>query len=363
MKKQLSGILFVFLLFAMLASAAPSIILNSPADKTTITEYTQTFMFSFDQDPAVILNCSLIVNDEVKVFRNAVILRNNNKINLGLEGGEYAWHVSCIDESLNVIDSATRAFTVSVGSEVKEGYEVLYNTNGLRSYILTIASGQKQVTLPAMKGGEDIQIKMSGKTYYVDLKKMGNYLNTTFVEIRDRSSGKSYQILTLNTLQLDFNNDKTMDIELLLKNVERGVNAYFAVTPYPAAEEIVPEEEPTTPPTIPNEIPDETHVTQPVEQPAEDVTPEEEPQEELEPGQGTVEEQEDSKSGSKWLVPIILVIVLAVILAIVLSSKAKRPENKIAVKEAKKQTPEQEQHPPAQEKFEIIKSSGKKGRI
>jgi len=140
----------------------------------------------------------------------------------------------------------------------------------LRSYIITIAQGQKPVTLPAMKGGEGIEIKISGKTYYLDIIKMGVNINTTFVDVRDRTSGKTYKMLTPTTLSFDLNNDKTTDISLTLKNVERTVNAYFVVTPYPGASqpsqpiqlETPPEEEPA-PSTTPSETPAEEPVTQP----------------------------------------------------------------------------------------------------
>lgn len=358
MKKHLCIISFVLLLSAMLASAAPiNILLNSPADKATIKEYTQDFIFSFDQDPTdIILNCSLIVNNEVKGFRNSLIMRNNNKISLDLGNGDYTWHISCLDNSLNVIDSDIRTFTVNTGSIVKEGYEIFYNTNGLRSYILTIAPGQKQVTLPAMKSGEDIDIVIGPKTYYLDILSIGVKINQTFVGLRDRSASKRYDMAVSSTQGFDFDNDKTIDVELLLKNVERGVNAYFVVTPYPATTPAAPAE--TTPgenPTQPAETTSETPVTQPQEQPAEQAQgnqAQEEPS-----GQEIISEQENNEPKSNWLIPIILVIVLAIVLAITLiNSKAKKSEKRAA----KKEMPEQEQQPAQQEKFDIIKSTGKK---
>ena len=363
MKKQLCAISFVLLLFVMLASAAPiNVLLNSPVDKATITEYTQTFIFSFDQDPVDIPNCSLIANNEVKGFRNSLIMRNNNKINLGLEGGAYTWFVSCLDKSLNVINSDTKTLTVNVGSNVKEGYEILYNLNGLRSYILTIAPGQKQVTLPAMKGGEDIDIKIGAKIYYLDVKKMGNYLNTTFVEIRDRSSGKSHQMLTPSTLKFDFNNDKTIDIALLLKNVERGVNAYFVVTPYPSGEQPValPEENPT-PPVVQPETP-------PAEKPPVPSPPKETPKETPKTpatGSESTSEAEKGETSRTWFIPVIIAVVIVIILVVVLPSlkgkkSGKKNLEKNAKKDAKKIMPEPEQQLAPQEKLDIIKSTGRR---
>jgi hypothetical protein len=362
MRKHLCVILFVLLLSAMLASAAPiNILLTSPADKATITEYSQTFIFGFDQNPADILNCSLIANNEVQGFRNSLIIMNNNKITAGLEGGDYTWHISCLDKSLNVIDSDARTLTIDVGSTVKEGYDILYNLNGIRTYVLTIASGQKEVTLPAIKGGEYIEIKMGGKPYYLDIIKMGADINSDFVDIRDRTSGKPHHMLVPSTLEFDFNNDKTIDIALELKNVERGVNAYFVVTPYPATTpaENAPEENPTQPVETPSETPTTTQ-PQPKEQPAAQAPVK---QTQKEPsGQQLISGQENTKSKSSWLIAIILVIVLAIVLAIVLSSKARKLEKKTTKKDAKKEMPEQEQDQRSvqQEKFDIIKSTGRK---
>jgi len=363
MNKPLCAISFVLLLFAMLASAAPiNILLNSPADKATITEYTQTFLFSFDQDPVDILNCSLIVNNEVKGFRNSLIIMNNNKISLSLDQGQYSWGISCLDKNFNVINSGTKTFTVDVSSSVKEGYETLYNKNGLRSYVITIAPGQNLVTLPVIKGGEDIDIKMGGKTYYFDIIKMGADITSDFVDIRDRSSGKPYHMLVPSTLEFDFNNDKTVDIALLLKNVERGVNAYFVVTPYPGGEQpVTPPVENPNPPVVQPETP-------PAEKPPIQSPPKETPKETPKtpaPGSESTSEAENGEISSTWFIPAIVAVLIVIILIIILSSlkgkkSGKKNLEKNAKKDAKKIMPEPEQQIAPQEKLDIIKSTGRR---
>ena len=191
---------------------------------------------------------------------------------------------------------------------------------------------------------------------------MGADINSDFVDIRDRTSGKPYHMLVPSTLEFDFNNDKTIDIALALKNVERGVNAYFAVTPYPATTpaENAPEENPTQPAETSSTIPSETPTTtQPQEKPAAQAPVK---QTQKEPsGQQLISGQENTKSKSSWLVLVLLVIVLAVILAIALArSNAKKLDKKTTKKDAKKEMPEQEQQPVQQEKFDIIKSTGRK---
>lgn len=373
MKKQLSAVLFILLFFMMLASAgAISVMPNSPVDKAIITQYSQSFIFSFDEEPTEILNCSIIANNEVVGYRNSLIMRTNNKISLELEAGEYAWYIRCLDKSLNEITSATKSLTVDLGAEIKEGYQTFYNSDGSRTYALTIAPGQKTVTLPAMKGGESIEIKLGGKIYILDVVKMGAHLDTTFVDVRDRSTGKTHKMLTPSVIELDFNNDNTIDLELALKNVERGVDAYFALTPYPTAAQ--PEDEPEetpgqppeteTPPAIPSEQPVQ-------EQPSEGASGEE-PGDALEPGEtstGTetgIIPDEPKQAKSSWLIPTLIIIAVLVILLIILSGlKGKKSRKQNPLKEdkkaAKKEMQETEQQlPNQQEKFDIIKSNGRR---
>jgi hypothetical protein len=209
-----------------------------------------------------------------------------------------------------------------------------------------------------MKGGEDIDIKMGGKTYFLDVVKMGNYLNTTFVEIRDRSSGKTHRMFTPSTLEFDFNNDKTVDIALLLKNVERGVNTYFAVTPYPGGEQpVTPPVENPTPPVVQPKTP-------PAEKPPIQSPPAEKPQ--TPPtGSESTSEPEGEETGRMWFIPVIIAVAIVIILFVVLSSlknkkSGKRTPEKGARQDAKKIMPEPEQQPATPANFYIIKSTGRR---
>jgi hypothetical protein len=380
MKKQLWIITFILLLTVMLVSAEINILLQSPADNTKTTLYTQDFIFSFNQSPSF-LNCSVIVDNQAKGFRNTMIEQNNNKISLDLEAGTHAWFIKCIAPDFSETVSATRTLTISLGGEIKEGYETIYNNNGLRSYLLTIASGQKPVELPAMKAGEDIRIMLAGKTYYLDIIKMGADINTSFVEVKDRASGKTHRMLVLSSVDFDFNNDKTIELRLYLKEVERKVNAYFTVTPYPAAQA------PPTPPAEP-EQPAETPKEEPVEQPVEPVVtpPAEEPKEEpVLPNEEPIPSAENQPKSKAWLPALIILLVILVLIIlslIIIRRKKKKAElvpkktpEKIVKKEAKHEKTEakpatppesiiqsnaSDESPVVNEKFEIIKSSGRK---
>ena len=379
MKKHLCILALVFLLVVLTVNAQEepiSIVLKSPGNGASIETYKVDFLYSFS-GYTELRNCSLIVDNEVKGFRNTLFEINDNKITLQLDTGSHEWFMRCFDTDLNEMVSEKRTLSINLGGPV-EGYETIYNYNGLRSYVITLFPGQKVIELPAMKGGEDIRIKMGTKTYYLDIIKMGVSESTNFVEVRDRDSGVVHRILVPSTISFDFDNDKTTDIDLYLKDVERNVNAYFIVTPYPGtAVEEESEEEPVTETT-------EEPQQEPVEQPQVEEEPEEEPMEEPE-GEEVVEEEAELESGSKlWLVLIIVVVVLAVVLVILFSLKGRKGKEagvkpgKVKVREKigkikpeKKKTKEEpkpgseskedfEDWPVLKEKFDIITSTGRK---
>ena len=407
MNKHLYTIIIIFLLFALSVSAqSANIILRSPGNNAVITTYTQDFIYSFDQY-VDILNCSLIIDDEVKAVRNALIVRNNNKLTAELEAGTHDWYMQCYDSEFNEIISEARTLTVNIGMGIEEGYETVYNINGLRSYVLTITPGQSPVELPAMKGGEDIQIGIKGKTHYLDVIKMGAAEDTSFVEVRDRTANKIHRILVDETLSFDFDGDKTVDVDLTLKEVERNVNAYFIVSPYPGTTLQEPEEqeeeepEPATE-SEPGEEPEVIEEEEPVEQEEEPESVEEEEPEAVE------EEKKASFFGKvynkisrldkklKWAVAFIVLIILLIVVLVILTmirkkrkittvklgDEEKKPEKKQAKKEARKKPGKQEKIKSKEEaefteisekekvdwpvmddkkeKFDIIKSTGRK---
>nr|MCK4929971.1 hypothetical protein [Nanoarchaeota archaeon] len=337
MRKQVYILTLILLLLITTVNAEQiNIILKSPGDGSVTTAFTQDFIFSFDQDPDMI-NCSLIVDDEEKEVRNTLIQRNSNKMNIELESGTHAWFIKCYDTEFNKILSETRSLTVNVGGGIKQDYEIIYNANGLRSYIITIAPGQDAVELPAMKAGEDIQIKINAKTHYLDIIKMGSDVSTSFVEIRDRTSNTIHRMLAPSTLSFDFYEDDTADIELFLRNVERNINAYFIVTPYPGAVVEEPEEVEEEPEVIEEEPVEEEEPVGEVEEP-EEVISEEEIKEE-EPAEEEPEEAEPmpEKKSKTWLTLLIIVIILIIVLVIILTSKSRKKVKKVKVKKKKKQ--------------------------
>ncbi|MBN2052065.1 hypothetical protein JW756_01025 [Candidatus Woesearchaeota archaeon] len=352
MNKQVWIILSIFvLLVATMSNAEPvNLILKTPAEGAVISTYSTDFIYSFDQD-ATILNCSLIVDDEQKASRNAMIVQNNNKLSVEISAGTHTWYLKCYDDKFSEIISEKRSFIVDVGGEVTSGYKTIYNSNGLRSYAITPAPGQEAVTLPAIKGGEDIQVMINGKTYYLDIIKMGAYINTSFVDVKDRSSGKTYKMLVSDRVSFDFDGDKTNDVELELVSVERTVNAYFIVAPYPESAPAEQEEIPETPAEEPAETPTEM----PEEAPAETETPpEEKPREEQPPA--TPPAEGAKQTNKTWLIILIIVVVIIILLIALLAGKGsnKKPKKKADKKiEEKKNIPAKKNIPTKPAKQEV----------
>lgn len=363
MNKYVYILTIILLLCATTASAETvNIILTSPSDSTEIKTYTQDFIFDFDDEPDMI-NCSLILNEEIEKTRNAMIARNNNKLTVELEAGDYSWFIQCIDSNHKEITSETRSLTVNLDQDISEGYEIIYYTTGLRGYKFTIAPGQESVEMPAMLAGEDMRFVIGKNTHYVDIIKMGAHINTTFIDVRDRTSGKIHKILLSDSIELDFDDDEQVDVKITFDDVERGVKAFFIVEPYPGTEAIVEEPEPEPEPA-PEEEEEEleeeetSETEEPTQEPGEETVEEEEPKEETEDTEPFIAPPPEKKNYT-WLI-ILIVVVIVIIVGIVLL----KPKDKKKVKEVKQAKPgkskKEEQEPPekkvAVEKLDVVKS-------
>ena len=327
----------LFLIFSMLSAmlvcAEPvKIILAGPSDNDKVTDSKVTFIFNFDQY-ASINNCSVIIDDEPRGTLNTLIGINGNKISVNLNDGTYDWFIRCYDAQLNQINSSTRTLTVNTASTSKGGYQNLTYTDGTMAFILSPYQGQTPISLPGAKAGDEIQLKIKGKTYYLFIIRVGVSNNGTFSEVKDKNAGKIHKLLTTESADFDFDGDNITDIKLTLDHVVRDKNAYFIVTPYPdslAEEEI------------------------PVEEPAE----EEPPATEEAPAAGTTEKE---KTGMTILIVLVVIIILLIIILIIARKKKEKPviPNKTAEKRAP-DAPEKEEAPSDDVKFDIIKSDTKR---
>lgn len=375
-KARLVSIFLIILLLAATNALAASIVLKSPSNNSKTSTSRQEFIFSFDNYDDI-LNCTLFIDNQPKRVMNTLIKAQDNKMVTDLENGEHNWFVRCYDYSGLEINSENNILIVGLTVITKEGYETLYNNNGFRSYLITLFQGQKSITLPPMKAGEDIRLQIGGDIHYVDILKMGATTNSSFVEIRDRSSEKKYRLLLAESVNLDLNNDKKTDAEIKIVDIKRGVDAYFVVTPYPdeqaqtttpeAPEQTVNESgQPATETGAPS---DQTTTTVPDQGQTNDEAGSEEPQ----PAEQPVEQSSEDTESSAPAIIMAVIVAAIIILAVAIFSirkKGKKPEKKEAQKTTEhKHVPEKEHETKAvegkkdeEEKFDIIKSAGKRKR-
>jgi len=384
MRNVLSLFVLICLIIPLSSAEVANIALKSPAGGTVVASQFQEFIFSFDKY-SIIENCSLIIDGSFKALRNTMISMENNKMSATLESGEHTWQIICYDDENNKLVSEERKLKIITGEIIKTDYETIYNNNGLRSYLIQIAEGKAPVELPAMKLSEDIRIKTPQKTHYIDLLRMGAESGTFFVEVRDRSNSEIHRILIGESVQLDLDNDKIIDVSLNLKNIERNVNAYFIVTSYPSTQ---PAEE-TQPIEQPSDEPEADSETTTAENEAKPESPVVEEQEDLEADSKPIDQEEiiteDENASKSTILLIAAVIILILILATIMivknkgkkASKNKKDKNahkiksesahKAKVTEIKKE-PEEDllSDEPIKrdddEDFDIITSVGKKRR-
>jgi len=376
-KGKLVSISLIILLLAATNAFATSIVLKSPSNNTKISTSRQDFIFSFDnyQD---ILNCTLFIDSQPKRVMNSLIKIQDNKIAAELENGEHTWFIRCYDSSSQQINSESMVLTVGLTVITKEGYETLYNNNGFRSYLITLFPGQKPVTLPPMKAGEDIRLKINNDLHYIDVLKMGAATNSSFVEIRDRSNEKKYRLLLTESVNLDLDNDKRIDTAIKFVDIKRGIDAYFLVIPYPKEQAQALKPEASEPPTGESNQ-STTGTDAPSEQTAIATTDQSQANEE-ETGSDTPEQSkpptdqttEDAGNNTTDLIMAVIVAVVIIAGVVIFSSrkKGKKPEKKEDRKTSEhKPAPEKEHETKAvegkkdeEEKFDIIKSTGKRKR-
>jgi hypothetical protein len=394
MKKQLCIITFFLLALAMTAYAATieptNIILKSPKDGDIVESYTLDFIFSFDQY-GEILNCSLIMDGEVNKVRNTMFEINDNKITGELTSGAHEWLIKCYTGSNAELVSETRSLKVNLPAPAS-GFTNTTNSEGIRTFTITPAQGQSPIRLPAMKSGDQIDIRVGAKKYELAIMRMGSAVNTSFVEVKDRTAGAIHKMLIGDSVNFDFNKDNVTEIGLALDKVERNINAYFIVTPYPGASEELPAEEiveENTPSEPPADVVTEDNITQDTQQPPSNGTPQETPQAEPalqeEPSAEAEEEQAGDQSHLLTIALAIAVLVVIIIIIAVIILR-KRDEKKMAGKkspasttpppvkkdddaegkdegaeepEEAEETEPEDKIPVSKEKFDIIKSQGK----
>jgi hypothetical protein len=93
---------------------APNITLLSPANNS-LNDTTVTISFFYNiSDASLILNCSLVLNNQINATNYAVARNTLLNFTLTLTNGQYNWSINCTDEALNIGASGTRNLTISL---------------------------------------------------------------------------------------------------------------------------------------------------------------------------------------------------------------------------------------------------------
>lgn len=93
---------------------APNITLISPVNNS-LNDTNTTIIFFFNvSDASPILNCSLIINNQINATNYSIPRNTLLNFTATLPNGQYNWSINCTDEALNVGASGIRNLTVSL---------------------------------------------------------------------------------------------------------------------------------------------------------------------------------------------------------------------------------------------------------
>jgi hypothetical protein len=332
-------LIVAILLMSVTSLAIPDIELRGPVNGATTESFRIEFGYGFSSVPNDIAKCSLFVDGTQVAQRQNLFSYDNNKIGFELEEGTHTWFIRCSDDAGEEVTSDTRTITVASAIEGEEGFETIYTNSGDRIQVVILTRGVEGIGLPAMKPNDGIRFKTAKTSYDFDFLKMSAVDGKTFAELRDRKNSKLYKIFVGESLDVDLDADEEVDVRLVLDKINRGVEAFFVVQPYPGyvpvEETPVVEEEPEV--SVPEEVPGET--TTPVEVPVAEETPVETPvvatPTESETPAVVVSEE---KKGFNWLIPLVIIIVLGAIGGLTYFLANKTPATKKEVNFAKKET-------------------------
>lgn len=93
---------------------APNITLLSPINNSLNDTTTIISFFYNISDASPILNCSLVLNNQINATNYALARNSLLNFTVSLANGQYNWSINCTDEGLNIGASGTRNLTISL---------------------------------------------------------------------------------------------------------------------------------------------------------------------------------------------------------------------------------------------------------
>ncbi len=198
-------------------NAAPNIALISPVDTAADTITTQNFTFNVTSSPAIISNCSLILDGSVINFISSVNNGTNGMLNTSLSVAVHTWSINCSDNAGGVGNSSSRTITISAVAAASSGggggslADIPYWTS---TKILTDQQF-KVGTTKDLAVKNRIQFNVNSETHYVGV--VGLTATTATIEIS--STPQQATLSVGGEKKFDVNADGYYDVYVRLNSI------------------------------------------------------------------------------------------------------------------------------------------------
>jgi hypothetical protein len=303
-----------------LDTTPPNVSLIAPANDTSSTTSAYNFTFNVT-DVNDILNCTLILNDEIiHVLSRGVNFSinhtggTNGMYNDSLSVGTHAWSVNCTDVAGNRDNSSSRSLTVrAAGGGGGDGYA------NFRPFAHQLAAGYRKIMYKNWK----ISFKVGDNSHAFKVQE----INDNNVKISVSSETQEATLSVGEEKKFDVSGDNYYDLSVKLNAINSVVsgspNADFTIKTIHEDMSVLQEtQEPQ------EEITEEEQVTKPKEE-ADKTVPE---------GAEKVPEVTDSKSNLVFTVIVVIVVVVILIVALTSfrKARARRVRSKKPVKNPKR---------------------------
>ena len=193
-----------------LDSTNPVVSLESPDDDASESEGSIDFEFNVS-DTNDIVNCSLVVDDEIEDTSTSISKGTSESLSLSLNAGSYDWKIRCYDEAGNSDDSAEREITITSSSDDDDDSSDSSGSGGAaaiaRNYIATKAEFEKGYS-KALKEGDKINFTKNNESHKLELDDATN----SSIKIKIYSDVFTLTILLGETEKADLNSDNIYDI-------------------------------------------------------------------------------------------------------------------------------------------------------
>jgi len=213
-------------LTGLVISPGTGILLKSPADNTITTQTSTYFIFEYPPELEM-KECSLIINNNLARTTNALLSPYDTRIRTDLKPGEYEWMIKCIDTNNTVLTSPTRRLVVR--SEVKDSDLKKTKFPNRLGYLYEFELREGlELDINNVVPNDVIRVIKEGNAYEISiLRIIQDYkIGMQAVELLITPGYKRIKIREGDSARIDFNNDGSADLYLVLNDAYYG-KAFF----------------------------------------------------------------------------------------------------------------------------------------